>query len=179
MSIRHLPARPTWTPANLTTVARAAAIPVILALLAVPSQHARVGAAALFTVAALTDALDGYLARRAAAASALGAFIDLTADKLLVAAVLIDLVGRQVVPAWPAIVIVARELLVSGVRAYAAVQGVTLGAGWPGKLKTVVTSVAIAATIVGAPGAPWLLALAAALTVASAWPYLIAGARLL
>jgi CDP-diacylglycerol--glycerol-3-phosphate 3-phosphatidyltransferase len=164
--------------ANILTLARAAAIPVILGLLALPSSSARTGAAALFALAAATDAVDGYWARKDRSDSPLGVFLDLTVDKLLVAAVLIHLVGQQTVAVWPAIVIVTRELLVSGVRAYSAAAGTLLAAARAGKVKMAVTSAAIVASIMGVPGAPWLIILAAALTVLSAWPYLVAGARL-
>ena len=168
--------RAEWmTAANGATLARAAAIPAILALLAAQTPAARVGAAALFALAALTDALDGYLARRQANASGLGSSLDLIADKLLVAAVLIALVEQHVAPPWAAIVIVAREIVVSGVRAHAALRGQPIPAQWAGKLKTAVTSAALALAILQAPGAPWLLSLAVALTVVSALPYLASG----
>jgi phosphatidylglycerophosphate synthase len=160
-------------------------------------------------VAALTDALDGPLARRAGQDGPLGAVLDLTADKLLVTIVLIDLATRQLAPAWVAMVVVARELIVSAVRAYAGTAGrggpgggavaergaergaqrgaerggqragLPLGVRPLGKLKMAVMSVAVPLAILRLPGAGWLLILACALTVASAWPYLIlAGAVL-
>lgn len=158
--------------ANAMSLARAGAIPFILVLLALPpAPPARWGAAALFAVAAITDGLDGYLARRHAGTSALGAVLDLTADKLLVAAVLIALVALQDAPAWAAIIVVGRELLVSGIRIYAAERSVAVPAQALGKLKMVITCVAILAAILAVPGAWWLIATATALTVASAWPY--------
>ncbi|MGH2353010.1 MAG: CDP-diacylglycerol--glycerol-3-phosphate 3-phosphatidyltransferase, partial [Chloroflexota bacterium] len=163
------------TAANGATLARVAAIPLILVLLAVPTAPAQASAAALFLAAALTDVLDGHLARRRATASPLGALLDLTADKLLVVTVLIDLTSRQLVPAWVVIVIVARELLVSGVRSYAGLKGAMLPAQWMGKLKMAATSAAITAAILEVPIASGLLGAAAALTVVSAGPYLMAG----
>lgn len=169
--------------ANGATLVRIAAIPGILALLAAPGDAARVAAAALYVIAALTDALDGRLARQsdhrggrsAGHPAALGALLDLTADKLLVAVVLIDLAGRQLAPTWVPMVIVARELTVGGMRAYAGLNGVLVPAGTLGKLKMAVSSLAIPAAILEIPAAPWLLALAAGLTVVSAWPYVQGG----
>jgi CDP-diacylglycerol--glycerol-3-phosphate 3-phosphatidyltransferase len=167
------------TAANGASLARVAAIPVVLVLLALPADSARLLAGAVYAAAALTDALDGFLARRQATTSTLGSLLDLTADKLLVSAVLIDLVGRQLAPSWVAIMIVARELLVSGVRAFAAARGVAMPAGPLGKAKTALTHVAILAALLALPGAPALLAAAAGLTVISATPYLGAAVRLL
>jgi CDP-diacylglycerol---glycerol-3-phosphate 3-phosphatidyltransferase len=173
-------AGPGWgTLARSLTLARIGAIPVVLLLLALPHPAAPAGAAAVFAAAALTDALDGPLARRAGQAGPLGAALDLTADKLLVTIVLIDLATRQLAPAWVAMVVVARELIVSGVRAYAGTAGLPLGVRPLGKLKMAVMSVAVPLAILRLPGAGWLLILACALTVASAWPYLVlAGAVL-
>jgi CDP-diacylglycerol--glycerol-3-phosphate 3-phosphatidyltransferase len=169
----------TWlTLANGATFLRAAAIPLVLVLLAGTWPGARLGAAGVFLLAALTDALDGYLARRGGTASLLGLVLDLTADKLLIAIVLIALVGRQEAPAWAAVAIVSREIVVSAVRTYAAARQVVLAPQTLGKVKMVVTSAAVGAAIARLPGAPWLLALAVVLTLASSWPYLAAGARL-
>lgn len=190
--------RDAWvTAANAATLARIAAIPGILALLAAPGTVARLGAAALYLLAALTDVLDGHLARRggdrqggvqqsgagggedqSASPAGLGALLDLTADKLLVAVVLIELAGRQLAPPWVAMVIVARELTVAGLRAYAGINGVVVTARALGKLKMVVCSLAIPAAMLEVPAAPWLLALAAGITVVSAWPYFLAGVTL-
>ncbi len=108
----------------------------------------------------------------------LGAVLDLTADKLLVAVVLIELAGRQLAPAWIAMVIVARELTVAGLRAYAGINGVVVPAQVLGKLKMAVCSLAIPAAMLEVPAASWLLALAAGITVVSAWPYFLAGVAL-
>ncbi|HEX2034519.1 MAG TPA: CDP-diacylglycerol--glycerol-3-phosphate 3-phosphatidyltransferase [Chloroflexota bacterium] len=166
--------REQWlTAANGATLARVAAIPAILLLLATPGSTARWGAAALFVGAALTDVLDGHLARSRAAVSPLGAALDLTADKLLIAAALIELGGRQLVPAWVVPVILFRELLVAGLRWYAGRRGQGVPAHWSGKLKMAVTTVAITAAILEAPAASWLLTVAAGLTVVSALPYVV------
>lgn len=172
--------RPPWlTAPNGVSLGRVAAIPLILVLLAIPDPAARWGAALVFALAAASDALDGYLARHQASSTPLGAALDLMADKLLVAAVLITLVDRQQIAGWAAIVIIARELLVSSIRTYAAGHGVAVPVQWPGKIKTAVTCVAIIAAILALPGASLLMAVAAVLTVVSAWPYLVAGARVM
>jgi len=146
---------------NLLSLARLVATPVVVALLlAAPPQ--RIAAAILFSLASITDYLDGYLARRWKVVSQFGVFADLMADKLLVAATLIAMVGIRVVPAWMAIVIVGRELVVSGLRSWAAARGVVIPAGIWGKGKTLLTLIAIAITIVA-----WSSGLSFALLVAA------------
>jgi len=97
----------------------------------------------LFLLASVTDFFDGYLARRFHVASSLGVFLDLTADKIFVAAILISLVQINLVPAWIVIIIVAREFLVTGLRSIAAAKGKVIPAGVWGKQKTFITLVAI------------------------------------
>lgn len=96
------------TTANTISLTRILAITVILAVYAQPWPGARVVAASIYAVAALTDILDGYLARRDANASVLGASLDLAADKLLAISVLIALVARQEASVWMAIVLAGR-----------------------------------------------------------------------
>lgn len=168
--------RSAWlTVPNLLSLARIAAVPVILALLVVPGTQAQLAAAALFALASITDYLDGYLARRTRQVTVLGAFLDLTADKLLVAGVLIWLVGDGRVDAWIAVVIVLRELLVSGVRTFAAARGTAIPAGMAGKTKTTITLIAIVGAILGQVWAFPLLLVAVALTIVSAVPYVTSG----
>lgn len=114
---------------------------VVLILIAQPAAY--LGATALFAVGSITDTLDGRIARKYQLVSRLGIFLDLTADKVFVAAALIALVQAMSVPSWIAIVIVAREFLVSGLRALAAAQGVVIPAGKWGKQKTLLTLVAV------------------------------------
>ena len=90
-------------------------------------------AAAVFALAALTDGLDGYIARRAQQVTTFGKLMDPLADKLLVVAALIALVSLDRLAAWVAMVIIARELAVTGLRALAAEQGVVISASWLGK----------------------------------------------
>lgn len=105
-------------------------------------------AAAIFTVLAATDAVDGYLARSRGEVTTFGKLIDPLADKLLVTAALFALVDLDLLPAWAAIVIVSRELIVSGLRMVAVAEGRVIEASWYGKAKTIAQIIAIALFIV-------------------------------
>lgn len=122
---------------NRLTVARMALGPVATALLLNERPGFRAAALATFAVAALTDVLDGYLARRYGWITNLGRFLDPLADKLLVSLALIGLVQVGLVPVWAAWVIIGRELLVTGLRTIAAYAGVIIMPSRMGKLKTV------------------------------------------
>jgi CDP-diacylglycerol--glycerol-3-phosphate 3-phosphatidyltransferase len=121
--------------ADQLTVARAAAVPVVVVLFAWDFPHHDYWATALFAVAMATDWVDGWWARRTGRTSDLGRLLDPVADKLLVMAALIMLVGR-VLPAWMVAAIIAREFLVTGLRLAALERGVVMGARDLGKLKT-------------------------------------------
>jgi len=129
-------------PADQLTVARMVAAPVIVALFAIDFGGHHYWATALFAVAMATDWVDGWLARRSGSSSAIGSLLDPVADKILVLAVLIVLVGEGVFVGWMVAAIVAREFLVSGLRLAALERGVVLGARDLGKLKTGTQSVA-------------------------------------
>jgi CDP-diacylglycerol---glycerol-3-phosphate 3-phosphatidyltransferase len=135
------------SPADQLTVARAAAVPVVVVLFAWDFDGHDYWATAVFAVAMATDWLDGWLARRSARASDFGRLLDPVADKLLVIAALVMLVGRGVLPGWMVAAVVAREFLVTGLRLAALERGVVLGARDLGKLKT--WSQAVAAGIGG------------------------------
>lgn len=170
-------------PANQLSLARVALVPVIVALLNWDSTTSRLAAAVLFALAALSDLLDGYIARRFNQTSTLGVFLDLTADKLLVACVLMTLIPRHV-PAWVAMVIVGREIIISGLRAYAADVGQVIPTGPLGKLKTVVTLVGITWVIVDTstnvlPYGGLVLLAGTLLTVVSGADYLARASSLL
>ncbi|MCH3943160.1 MAG: CDP-diacylglycerol--glycerol-3-phosphate 3-phosphatidyltransferase [Atopobiaceae bacterium] len=138
-----------WTPANVVTVVRIALIPVFLVLvsLSVPPTGAvspsRMAVAVFFALLAMTDKLDGYLARSRGEVTTFGKFLDPIADKLVVTTALLVLLVWQVVPVWMVVVIIAREFLVSGIRMVVATQGVVIAASGLGKWKTATTMCAI------------------------------------
>lgn len=144
--------------ANSVTVARIVFIPVFLVALLVkwPEMLGHPEwrivqpwiAAAVFTLLAATDAVDGYLARSRNEITTFGKFIDPLADKLLVTAALLALVERNVLPAWIALIIISREFIVSGLRMVASAEGTVIAASWYGKVKTVLQIVAIVLFIV-------------------------------
>jgi CDP-diacylglycerol--glycerol-3-phosphate 3-phosphatidyltransferase len=125
--------------ANSITIARILLIPVFLVLLlgGLPEPYGDIAAAAVFILAAATDKLDGYVARRSKQITTLGQFLDPLADKLLIAAALIALVAQDRVAAWVATVIIVREVAVSVLRIVGVSQGVSIPADKYGKLKTV------------------------------------------
>ena len=129
------------------TVARIAAVPLVVVLYAWDFPNHDYWATAVFVVAMATDQIDGWLARRRGTSSALGKLLDPVADKVLVLAALVMLVGAGVAPAWMIALIVVREVLVSGLRLAAVERGVVLGARDLGRVKT--WAQAIAATVAG------------------------------
>jgi len=172
---------------NLLTLARIALIPVVAVLLYVPAPWASWAALAVYLVAAVTDWLDGYLARRLNAASPLGRFLDPIADKLLVTAIIVLLIANGTIgpiTAIPALVILCREILVSGLREYLAELGVGMPVSKLAKWKTASQMVALGLLILG-PTAIWgyspllpglaLLWIAGVLTAITGWDYLKAG----
>ncbi|HLK10171.1 MAG TPA: CDP-diacylglycerol--glycerol-3-phosphate 3-phosphatidyltransferase [Candidatus Binatia bacterium] len=125
---------------NLLSLLRIGLVPVLVALLASPSPVARVVAAACFLLACVTDFLDGWLARRRGITTVLGQFLDPLADKMIVSCVLIMLAAVPVgprVPAWMVVVIVVRELAVTGLRTIASRGGILLPAQELGKYKMI------------------------------------------
>jgi CDP-diacylglycerol---glycerol-3-phosphate 3-phosphatidyltransferase len=122
--------------ANAITIARILLVPLFVALLFVNIPHGDILAIAVFSVAAATDKLDGYLARSRNSITVLGQFLDPVADKLLISAALISLVALDRLPAWVAMVIIAREMAVTGLRIAAIAQGVSIPADTLGKWKT-------------------------------------------
>jgi CDP-diacylglycerol--glycerol-3-phosphate 3-phosphatidyltransferase len=125
--------------ANSITIARILLVPVFLLILlsGLPQPYGDLLAAAVFILAAATDKLDGYVARRSKQVTTLGQFLDPLADKLLIAAALIALVQQERVAAWVAMVIIGREIAVSVLRIIGVSQGVSIPADKYGKLKTV------------------------------------------
>jgi len=128
---------------NLLTLARIVAVPIIVVLLLDDSRSAGMWAAAVFGVAAATDAFDGWLARRWKAETVLGKFLDPLADKLIVMGALIMLIPLGRVPAWAVFVILAREMIITGLRSIASAEGIVIAASPLGKYKTIFQMVAL------------------------------------
>lgn len=176
---------------NVLTYGRIAAVPALVACLYfLTGDAARWSAFVLFVAAAITDWLDGYLARAWEQQSTLGAMLDPIADKLLVGAVLIMLVYDHTINGpsiWAAVIILSREILVSGLREFLAELNVKIRVSQLAKWKTTVQLVALAVLLAGPAAARiWppaepigisLLWLAALLTLWTGYDYLKAGVR--
>ncbi len=133
---------------NSITFFRVVLVPVLMAFLLVDVPYGDVFALAVFVIAAASDSLDGYLARRFRQTTVIGAFLDPLADKLIVTAALVSLVELGELSAWVAMVVIGRELSVTGLRMVAAVQQTVIPASRWGKAKTASQMLAIAALIV-------------------------------
>jgi len=162
--------------ANTLTLLRILAVPVVVVALLGETPNGDALAAAVFALAAATDGLDGYFARSRDAITTFGKLMDPLADKLLITAALISLVSLGRLQAWVAMVIIAREIAVTGLRAIAAERGVVIAASWMGKLKTVLQIAAVFALIAADPAPVWvdvLVYLAVAATVISGADYFL------
>jgi CDP-diacylglycerol--glycerol-3-phosphate 3-phosphatidyltransferase/cardiolipin synthase len=176
---------------NVLTYARIAAVPALVAcLMLIEGENGRWAAFWLFVAAAITDWLDGYLARRLEQQSTLGRMLDPIADKLIVGAALIMLVHDRTIDGismWAALVILSREILVSGLREFLAELNVKIHVTALAKWKTAVQMVALACLLAGPAGDKIipgvtdagiaLLWLAAVLTLWTGYDYLKAGIR--
>jgi CDP-diacylglycerol--glycerol-3-phosphate 3-phosphatidyltransferase len=136
---------------NVLTVLRILAVPVIVVALLDETPNGDVVAAVVFALAAISDGLDGYLARSRDAVTTFGKLMDPIADKLLIVAALISLVSLGRLAAWVAMVIIAREFAVTALRAVAAEQGVVISASWLGKAKTILQVAAVFGLIIWEP----------------------------
>jgi CDP-diacylglycerol--glycerol-3-phosphate 3-phosphatidyltransferase len=151
-----LPRRPTLAAdalniPNLLTMARIVAIPWFVWLLDTPTPVRGFWACIVFTLAAVTDVLDGYLARKLGVVSVLGKFLDPLADKLIVMAALVWMVPMGRIAAWVVVLLLAREISVTGLRSVAASEGVVISAGQEGKTKTALQMIGIVALVLGYP----------------------------
>ncbi|MEA2357359.1 MAG: CDP-diacylglycerol---glycerol-3-phosphate 3-phosphatidyltransferase [Solirubrobacteraceae bacterium] len=162
---------------NAGTLLRIVLTPVVMALVLLADERAL--ACVLFVVAAATDWFDGYLARRWNVTTTLGSFLDTTADKLLVSGVLVALVSAQRASPWLAAIIIAREIVILGLRGVVAVDGTVMQASYWARIKTTVQCAAIALAIVrpggqiaGAHLDEWALLIATVITVTTAVDYL-------
>ncbi|MCT4564119.1 MAG: CDP-diacylglycerol--glycerol-3-phosphate 3-phosphatidyltransferase [Maledivibacter sp.] len=129
--------------ANKITIARILLVPVFMFFLLTKIPYGVAIATIIFIIAALTDSLDGYIARSRNQVTKLGKFMDPLADKLLVTAALVSLVQMDRLPAWVVVIIISREIIVSVFRAVAASEGIVIAASPWGKAKTVSQIVAI------------------------------------
>ena len=174
-----MPSSP-WNLPNMLSLFRVILVPVILVFLTLRGQLGyvmglNVGdciAAVVFIIASITDAVDGYIARKRNIVTNLGKFIDPLADKILVIAVLTALVELHRFPAWMVVVILSREFIVSGLRMVAASEGVVIAASKGGKLKTVTQIIGIILLLFNIPGAMAVMWLAVILTVWSGIEYI-------
>jgi CDP-diacylglycerol---glycerol-3-phosphate 3-phosphatidyltransferase len=151
---------------NALTLIRILLVPVLVVALTVETPGGSTIAAIVFAIAALTDGLDGYIARSRQSVTTFGKVMDPVADKLMIAAALISLVSLDRLAAWVAMVIIAREFAVSGLRIAAGQQGVVIPASGLGKVKTIVQVVAVLALIAASDHhAAWVQALVYAMVV--------------
>jgi CDP-diacylglycerol--glycerol-3-phosphate 3-phosphatidyltransferase len=128
---------------NLLTLARVAAIPLLVVIMLSDTREAGFWAAALFGIAAVTDFIDGWLARKWGVVTVLGKFLDPLADKLIVMAALIMLIPFNRVPAWAVFLLLAREIIITGLRSIASSEGIVIDASDLGKYKTIYQMAAI------------------------------------
>lgn len=177
------PAERLWNLPNTITIVRTGVVPVLLFFpLLGPSRSGSQALAWLFIVAAIGDLVDGWLARRGQMVTKIGKLLDPLADKLLVSTALIVLLAGGRIPTWGTamvVVIIGRELAVTGLRGFASADGHIMAATWPGKLKTLVQNIAIGALLFPTPqwGLPAhrvglvFLVIATALTLWSGYGY--------
>jgi CDP-diacylglycerol--glycerol-3-phosphate 3-phosphatidyltransferase len=133
----------------LLTIMRLISVPVLIVVMLSHFSGQEVVAFIIFVFACLTDMLDGFWARRKQMTSVIGSLIDPMADKLLITSALIVLVENHVVPAWMAIIIIGREIAVTGFRAIASSRGYNIPASGWGKVKMILETVTIAILILG------------------------------
>ena len=174
---------------NLLGLSRILLTPVVMALVLLPFSGSGLIAALVFAVAAATDFLDGRIARARNQVTSLGVFMDLTADKVLVAGVLIAMVEVHLLPTWIVAVILLRELVIGGIRQLAASASVVIAARFFGKAKTVATLIGMVVLLLahdGRTGGPisagagealaavgfWVMVAAAILAMISGFDYL-------
>lgn len=130
-------------PPNIVTLFRIACIPLMTVLMLSPSREAGFWAAAVFALASATDWLDGHLARRMGIVTVFGKFLDPLADKLIVTAALVMMLPFNRIPAWIVLVILAREIIITGLRSIASSEGIVIQASDLGKYKTIFQITAI------------------------------------
>jgi CDP-diacylglycerol--glycerol-3-phosphate 3-phosphatidyltransferase len=134
---------------NFLTILRIFSIPALVVVLVADFRGWEIAGFAIFLFASLTDMLDGFWARKKKQITVFGQLLDPMADKLLIASALICLVGRRIVPAWMAVIIIGREIAVTGFRAIASSRGKNIPASGLGKLKMTLETVTLCLLILG------------------------------
>lgn len=166
---------------NMLSISRVFLVPVVMVFLTLRTQFGFIAGVSIgdllagfvFILASITDAMDGYIARKHGLVTNLGKFIDPLADKIMVVAVLVALVELHRIPAWMVVVIISREFIVTGLRMIAASEGIVIAASSGGKLKTVSQIVGITLLLFNIPGGIIVMWLAMFLTIWSGGDYLI------
>jgi CDP-diacylglycerol---glycerol-3-phosphate 3-phosphatidyltransferase len=138
-----------WNLPNSLTLLRIFLVPFLVVVLLTKFEGKEYAGLAIFLLAAVTDLLDGYFARKFNKITRLGILLDPIADKLLISSALISLVELDLAPAWMVVIILGREFAVSGLRSIASQQGVDIPASSLGKGKTVSQVIAVALLILG------------------------------
>ncbi|MEG2893149.1 MAG: CDP-diacylglycerol--glycerol-3-phosphate 3-phosphatidyltransferase, partial [Clostridium sp.] len=164
---------------NKITTFRIILIPLFLVLIYCDFKYHTLVATSIFIFAAITDWLDGYIARSRNQVTKFGKFLDPLADKLMVIAALISLVELNRVDGWIVMVIIARELIITGLRAVAASDGIVIAASKWGKFKTVTQMVAVVASLINFPYYNVLVIIALITTVISGVDYIIKNKQVL
>lgn len=158
--------------ANRLTMLRIILVPVFLFFIAIKIKYGIYFATAVFIIAALTDTLDGYVARKRNQITKFGKFMDPLADKLIVTAALVSLVELKQLSSWVVMIIIAREFAITGLRAVAASEGVIIAASKWGKAKTVTQIIAIIATLMQIKYSMVLIVIALIITIISGVDYI-------
>jgi CDP-diacylglycerol--glycerol-3-phosphate 3-phosphatidyltransferase len=160
--------------ANKITIFRIVFIPLLILFLSYEGALMSFLALVTFVLLALTDLLDGYVARKTGEVTGMGKLLDPIADKLLVMAVILPLIGRDVIPAWLGVIILGREILVNGLRMMASSENLIISAGKWGKYKTTFYIVGLSILIIGLrPLGLAVLAVGVVLAVFSAAEYFL------
>jgi CDP-diacylglycerol--glycerol-3-phosphate 3-phosphatidyltransferase len=136
-----------WTLPNRLSIIRILFIPVIVFFISTQENGLLLASCLLFIIAGITDGLDGYLARKMGLTSTLGVYLDPIADKLLVSSVLITLTYYHQIPLWVTLILVGREFLINGLRAFYAVEGITIYPSSAGKIKTALQLIGISCVL--------------------------------
>lgn len=157
---------------NLLTLLRMALVPVFYIVFLADLPNSDVWGALIFIVASLTDFLDGYLARKYHLITNFGKIMDPLADKILVLTALICLIVVGRAPAWAVVIILARELAITGLRAVAAAEGIVIAASYWGKFKTVFQMISIILLLLNFQLGLYLLYVAVILTIVSGIEYI-------